>query len=190
MVAAQGIFLMPTYGFNLGSSHGSGSSVRIYVKKQVRLDRLNFNQSKMFKIGNVAVASVKNRLALAQGPNDTAAKPLVRRYAIWKTKRGKGNRRNLSLSGDMLRNFQVRTVTENRARAYVTGRSTEKSVWSKAKRPRFMGVENKVKAWAMQKIEPWMVLSPKNRASVMEAARRVLSEMAKGLAIERFLGGR
>lgn len=180
---------MPTYGFNLGGSRGSRSSVRIYVKKQVRLDRLSFHQSKMFKIGNVAVAAIKNRLSLAQGPNDTAAKPLTKRYAIWKTKRGKGNRRNLSLSGDMLRNFQVRTVTENRARAYVTGRSTSKSVWSKAKRPKFVGVENRVKAWAMQKIEPWMVLSPKNRSSVMEAASRVLREMAKRLTIERFLGG-
>ncbi|MEN6532175.1 MAG: hypothetical protein ABFD89_00835 [Bryobacteraceae bacterium] len=181
---------MPTYGFNTGGPYGRQSSVRIYVKKQVRLDRLSFDQTKMFKLGNVAVAAVKNRLSLAQGPNDTAAKPLTKRYAIWKTKRGKGNRRNLSLSGDMLRNFQVRTVSENRARAYVTGRSTSKSMWSKAKRPRFVGVENKVKAWAMQKIEPWMVLSPKNRASVSEAARRILREMAKRLTVERWLGGK
>ena len=81
-------------------------SIRIYQKKQIRLDRLNFRQTQMFKIGNVGVAAVKNRLAAAQGPTDGSAKPLTKRYAIWKTKHGKGNRRNLMLSGDMLRNFR------------------------------------------------------------------------------------
>lgn len=88
-------------------------SIRIYQKKQIRLDRLNFRQTQMFKIGNVGVAAVKNRLAAAEGPTDGSAKPLTKRYAIWKTKLGKGNRRNLMLSGDMQRNFQVRTVSEN-----------------------------------------------------------------------------
>jgi hypothetical protein len=92
-------------------------SIRIYQKKQIRLDRLNFRQSQMFKIGNVGVAAVKNRLAAAEGPTDGSAKPLAKRYAIWKTKLGKGNRRNLMLSGDMQRNFQVRTVSENKAKA-------------------------------------------------------------------------
>jgi len=91
-------------------------SVRVYLKKEVRIDRLNFRQQQMLKIGTVGVAAVKNRLAAAQGPNDGAAKPLSKRYAIWKTKLGKGNRRNLVLSGDMLRNFVVRTVSENRAK--------------------------------------------------------------------------
>ena len=54
------------------------ASVRIWQKKQVRLDRLNVKQTQMFKIGNVGVASVKNRLAAAQGPTDGAAKPLSR----------------------------------------------------------------------------------------------------------------
>ena len=73
------------------------ASVRIYQKKQIRLDRLNFRQTQMFKIGNVGVAAVKNRLAAAQGPTDSSAKPLTKRYAIQKTKLGKGNRRNLML---------------------------------------------------------------------------------------------
>jgi hypothetical protein len=92
-------------------------SIRIYQKKQIRLDRLSFRQTGMFKIANVGVAAVKNRLAAAQGPGDGAAKPLTKRYAIWKTKHGRGNRRNLMLTGDMLRNFLVRTVSENKARA-------------------------------------------------------------------------
>ena len=148
------------------------ASVRIWQKKQIRLDRLNFKQHQMFKIGNVGVAAVKNRVSAALGPSDAPAKPLTKRYAIRKTRLGKGNRRNLTLTGDMLRNFMVRTVSENRARA---GLSTRK---------------DRMKAWVNQKIEPWVVFSPKNKAAVLEAARRVLNEMKSTLLFERVLGGR
>ncbi len=148
------------------------ASVRIYQKKQIRLDRLNFRQAQMFKIGNVGVAAVKNRLAAAQGPNDSQAKPLTRRYAIQKTKLGKGNRRNLSFTGDMLRNFLVRTVSENKAKA---NNSTRK---------------DRLKAWLNQKIEPWVVFSPKNRTAVLDATNRILIENKSRLLVERALGGK
>ena len=148
------------------------ASVRIYQKKEARIDRLSVRQHQMFKIANVGVASVKNRLAAAQGPTDGAAKPLSRYYAIRKTKMGKGNRRNLMLTGDMLRNFQVRTVSENKAKA---SNSTRK---------------DRIKAWITQKIEPWAVFSPKNRAVVQQTAKQLITEMAPRLAVERSLGGR
>ena len=148
------------------------ASVRIYQKKEVRLDRLNIRQTQMFKIGNVGLASVKNRLAAAQGPNDGAAKSLSRYYAIRKTKMGRGNRRDLMLTGNMLRNFMVRTVSENRAKA---SNSTRK---------------DRVKAWITNKIEPWAVFSPKNRIVVQQTAQQVLNEIAPRLAIERSLGGK
>jgi hypothetical protein len=148
------------------------SSIRIYQKKQIRLDRLSFWQVQMFKIGNVGVAAVKNRVAAALGPSDSPAKPLTKRYAIRKSKLGKGNRRNLSFTGDMLRNLMVRTVSEKAAKA---GLSTRK---------------DRIKAWANQKIEQWLVFSPKNKAAVVEAARRVMQEAAKRLVIERGLGGK
>ncbi|MEN6533092.1 MAG: hypothetical protein ABFD89_05475 [Bryobacteraceae bacterium] len=147
-------------------------SVRIYQKKQLRLDLLNIRQSQMFKVGNVGVAAVKNRLSAAQGPADSAAKPLTKRYAIRKTKLGKANRRDLALTGDMLRNFLVRTVSENRAKASLSTR------------------KDRIKAWVNQKIEPWIVFSPKNKAAVLEATRRVLAEMKPRLIIERALGGK
>ncbi len=148
------------------------ASVRIYQKKEVRLDRLTVRQHQMFKIGNVGVAAVKNRLAAAQGPNDGSAKPLSRYYAIRKTKMGKGNRRNLTLTGDMLRNFQVRTVSEHKAKA---SNSTRK---------------DRIKAWITNKIEPWVVFSPKNREVVHQTARKILAEIAPRLLLERSLGGR
>ena len=147
-------------------------SVRIYQKKQIRLDRLNFRQAQMFKIGNVGLASVKNRLAAAQGPNDGAAKPLSRYYAIRKTKMGKGNRRDLMLTGNMLRNFQVRSVSENKAKA---SNSTRK---------------DRIKAWITNKIEPWIVFSARNRTAVLDATNRILIENKSRLVVEKALGGK
>ncbi len=146
------------------------ATVRIWQKKQIRLDRLNVRQQEMFKIGNVGVASVKNRLARAQAGEDGPAKPLTKRYAIRKTRMGKGNRRNLMLTGDMLRNFMVRTVSENKA---VASNSTRK---------------DRIKAWINNKIEPWAVFSPKNRDEVVALARKVITALAPRLAIERSLG--
>ncbi len=148
------------------------ASVRIWEKKQIRLDRLNFKQNQMFKIGNVGVAAVKNRVGAALGPSDSPAKPLTKSYAIRKTKLGKGNRRNLTLTGDMLRNFMVRTVSETSAKASVSTR------------------KDRIKAWINQKIEPWVVFSPKNREAVVQAARRVVNEMKERLLLERALGGK
>jgi transcriptional regulator of nitric oxide reductase len=147
-------------------------SVRVYQKKQIRLDRLSFRQTQMFKVGNVGVAVVKNRLAAAQGPTDSAAKSLTKRYAIWKTKIGKGNRRNLMLTGDMLRNFQVRTVSENKAKASTSTR------------------KDRIKAWITNKIEPWITFSPRNRNAVLDAMNRILQESKARLLVEKSLGGK
>ncbi len=54
-------------------------SVRVYQKKQLRLDLLNFRQRQMYELGGTGVAAVKSRLAAAQGPADNAAKPLTKR---------------------------------------------------------------------------------------------------------------
>ena len=148
------------------------ASVRIWKRKQLQLGSLNFQQSQMFKIGSVGVGVVKNRLRAALGPEDSPAKPLKKRYAIRKTKLGLGNRRNLIFTGDLLRNLQVRTVSDNRAKAALSTR------------------KDRIKAWANQKIEPWLVFSPKNKAAVVEATRRVFEEMKKRLMLERTLGGK
>ncbi|HWQ55164.1 MAG TPA: hypothetical protein VN442_15865 [Bryobacteraceae bacterium] len=148
------------------------ASVRIFHKKQIRLDHLSFKQHEVFKIGNVGVATVKNRLAAALGPTDGPAKRLSKYYAIRKTRMGKGNRRNLMLTGDMLRNFLVRTVSEKTAKARNSTRL------------------DRAKANTTNRIEPWIVFSPNNEKTVRAFAGRVLTEMAPRLVIERSLGGR
>ena len=50
--------------------------------------------------------------------------------------------------------------------------------------------KDRIKAWITQKIEPWAVFSPKNRAVVQQTAKQLITEMAPRLAVERSLGGR
>ena len=97
---------------------------------------------------------------------------LTKRYAIQKTKLGRGNRRNLMMTGDMLRNFQVRTVSDNKAKA---SNSTRK---------------DRLKAWINNKIEPWIVFSGRNRTAVLEATNRILIENKSRLVVEKALGGK
>jgi hypothetical protein len=148
------------------------AAARVFFKKQIRLDHLSFKQHEMFKIGNVGVATVKNRLAAALGPEDAPAKPLSKYYAIRKTRMGKGNRRNLMLTGDMLRNFQVRTVSEKFAKARNSTRV------------------DRAKANITNRIEPWIAFSPKDEKTVREFTGRVLNEMLPRLVIESRLGGK
>lgn len=148
------------------------ATIRVYQKRQLRLDLLHFKQRQMYDLGGIGVTAVKSRLGAAQGPSDGAAKPLTKRYAIWKTRKGRGNRRNLSFSGAMLANFQVRTVSDNRAKASLSTR------------------KDRIKAWANQKREEWMVFSPKNKAVVDEAARKMLEAMKPRLLVEKALGGK
>ena len=148
------------------------ASVRVYYKKQVRIDRMNFRQQSMLKIGTVGVAAVKNRLAASLDSNDAPSKPLTKGYARQKTRLGLPPRRDLMLTGDMLRNFQVRTVSDNQAKANNSSR------------------KGRMKAWINQKIQPWVLFSPKNQKAVAESASQVLKEMAPALVIERRMEGK
>jgi hypothetical protein len=97
-------------------------SVRVYVKKQLRLDLLTFRQRDMYEIGNAGLEAVKARLAAAKGPEDAPAKPLKVPYARQKSRRFLGNRRTLRFTGKMLDNLKIRTVSETAAKAGLTSR--------------------------------------------------------------------
>jgi hypothetical protein len=161
------------------------ASVKIYVKKQIRVDRLNFNQRQMLKLGTVGVAGVIARAQSATNVADSAAKPLSRGYAIRKSKLRGGqklagavggsraitNKRDLTLTGSMLGNLKVRTVSENRASAG----------WSTLK--------DRQKARNNERLEHFIDFSPRNTAKVVEAAERILgAELVPHLILEKFSG--
>ncbi|MCS7023889.1 MAG: hypothetical protein NZV14_03755 [Bryobacteraceae bacterium] len=137
------------------------------------MDHLNFHQFQMLKLGTVGLAAVKNRLAAGLGPTDGPAQPLTKRYAIYRSKRRKRRAvRHLSLTGNILCNLSVRTVNDPAAKAALSSR------------------RERIKGLANQRREPWLVFSPRNRAAVVVAARRMLRETTPQLLVERMLGGR
>ena len=145
-------------------------SVRIWQRKQLRLDRLTFRQRDMVQIGSAGLLAVKKRIAAVQGPADSAAKPLTKRYAIQKSKLRKGNLRDLWLTGRMLKNLTLRTVSDNSSKAALTSR------------------KERIKGLANTRVEPWVVFSPKNKIAVMEKAKQVFLEAKKRLIISKTTG--
>lgn len=158
---------MPTFVAKIGPSGVSVRStnprVRIWQKKKIVVDRLGFKQFQMLKLGTVGVAAVKQRVQAGLGPEDAAAKGLTRRYAIRKSMLRLGNTRNLTFTGQMLNNLQVRTVSEKEARAGLSTRI------------------DRIKAQANQNIEPWLVFSPRNQDAVKQAAKQIFAENARNL---------
>ena len=161
-------------------------SVRIWVKKQLRLDMLTFKQREMVQVGSAGLLSVFKRLSEAKGPTDAPAKPLStgfwrthrdgtktwinKGYAMQKARKRRGRFRDLKFTGDMLRNLSLRTVSDNSARAGLTSK------------------KQRDKGWANMKIEPWLVFSPKNKQAVIEKFQLVLKERIKRMVISKNTG--
>ncbi len=161
------------------------AAIRVWVKKRLRVDHLDFDQKQMLKLGTVAVAENKDRVGKARNLSDGPSKPLTKRYAIRKSRNlarggirrvgrgtGRKNVRDLSYTGNMLRNFQVRTVTERRAMARNSTRL------------------DRIKARSNQKKERWVGYSPQNVRNVTRAGTIILNEMLPRLVLKRVLGGR
>jgi hypothetical protein len=67
----------------------------------------------MAQLGNLGVDTIKNRASKVVGSDDVPMKRLSKGYAIKKTRLGKGNKRNLVLTGDMMDALSVRYATED-----------------------------------------------------------------------------
>lgn len=151
--------------------------IKVYVKKQIRLDRLDFSQRQMFTLGNVGLASRKNEIDQALNANGTTAKPLTKRYAIYKSRiskitQGRGrNVRDLRYTGDMLREWSVRTVSDKQAVAAWTTR------------------KGRIKARANESKESFISWSPRNTEDVTRVGQQLIEGSKQRLVIERILNG-
>lgn len=139
-------------------------SVRIWVKKQRVVSHLTFKQFQILKLGTVGLATVKNRVQAGRNSFDAPSKPLKKAYfrKKWKLFKKKPIR-DLTLTGAMLNNLQVRTVSNKRAQA----RNTT--------------VKDRQKANNNERIEPWMWFSPKNQQDIMRAAKLIFGDACRHL---------
>lgn len=139
-------------------------SVRVFVKKQRQVAHLGFKQFQMLKIGTVATAAVKNRVTSGLNAADAPSKPLSKGYAIFKTRRLRRKvKRDLTLTGQMLNNLQVRTVSNN----YAQSRNTTRKDREKANRN--------------QQVEPWVVYSRENERAITRATLLIFAENVRHL---------
>ena len=106
------------------------ASVKVSVKRSVRLRGPNLDNGALTKIGEVMVATMKTRIAQGMDADGNKALPLSRSYAIFKTGYLKKNRgigtnrpiRDLSLSGVSMQNYTLRRASDNVIRADATTR--------------------------------------------------------------------
>ena len=149
------------------------ASVRIWCKKQLQLGSLSLPQRRMMGLMSVALGEVIQRVKSATGPTDQAAKPLKPGYQRVKVGRWhKSGVRDLTLTGSMLKSLSVRTVSDNRASAAVTEAFQERNkAANRARRRKGLArVTNRIKAWANQKREAWLVFSPRNQEAIRKVA--------------------
>jgi hypothetical protein len=146
----------------LTSTPSSGGRVRVYVKRQLRFDLLDFNRQQMYRLGVFGVAEVLGRVRKAIGPEDGPAKPLkYKYYAKVKSRFGLSNKRDLwgfGRGGHMLDNLKVRTVGTNDVRA---GFSTKRA---------------RDKAAGNTRIQPFLVFSPSNVRRVSDTALKIFQK--------------
>jgi hypothetical protein len=145
------------------------NKVTVYVKKQLRLDRMTFRQQDMLQIGVTAVESVKGRIRNIQNANDAPALKLTPAYRRRKQKRTGRTVRDLSLTGKMLANFQVRTVTPTSAQARNTTRL------------------DRIKAAKNNDHEKWIAYSPKNITETVDAANLILKAALPRMVLQKQL---
>lgn len=146
------------------------ASIRIWQKKQLRLDTLTFRQREMVNVGAAGLLDLKRRVRAGLNPEDAPAKPLGKRYAMYKSRMHKGNRRDLWFSGKMLGNLQLRTVSDNVAKASLTSR------------------KERVKASANSLRDLWLAWSRRNKEVIVGRMRKVISDRMKRMVISKNTG--
>lgn len=140
------------------------AQIRVYVKKQLIVGSLAFRPQQMYKLGQIGTLDVKKRVGGGVNTLDAPAKKLSKGYAIWKTKKFKKKAiRDLTLSGQMLHNLQVRTVSNV-------------SVQSRNSTRRDRAVANR-----QQQIEPFLQFSRANQTKVHQTAQLVFRDIVRNM---------
>lgn len=153
----------------------SGQKVRFF-------GNINFTALQMKALGDIAIGVIKDRVSRGIGSDDAPMKPLSGKrsaifnangkfarqragYAEWKQKRGGQPIRDLTLTGAMLRNFTVRSVSETQVRMDITSQ------------------KERVKARANEQRSPWFGWSPRDLIEITAAGERLFKKNIAGMGI-------
>lgn len=158
--------------------------VKVWVKKKLQLGRLDLAQRDMYQVGQDAIFAMCDRLRQGRGPTDAPAKPLSKSYSIYKGRKGKGQKRDLFFTGQLLASVKVRSVTGNQV--WAAPGSEKRNVLRAApvgSKPVKGNVTNRDVARGNQKREPWFTLSPLNQRSVMAKVKTMVSRIKERLLL-------
>ena len=165
------------------------ATVRVYIKKQLRLENLSLMQREMWALGNVGLESVIKRVSSARDSNDAPAAPL--KSVSWKRiKMSRGLRpiRDLRGTGMMmpqkykgkkrLRKMQLKNVGHLLDQIKVTRVANNIAVIGEP-----TTVAGRIKARAHRAM---LLFSPKDRETIRQAAQRILNGIKNKLI--KFIG--
>lgn len=137
---------------------GSGQKLRVF-------GGLDFDYRQMYSVTQYGKDLIVSRVKAGLNVNDQPFKPLTKRYAIQKSKLRKGNRRNLTLTNDMLSNVSVRSVSEKEGRIDLTK------------------ANERMKARINEQIDPWWGWSTKDLAKLTQAAAAIFDGNVQNIGL-------
>jgi hypothetical protein len=143
----------------------SGAKLRIFGE-------ISFDVKQMHALAQLGVDLIKERVSRGVGSSDTAMPGLKRHYAIRKTRAGAGNRRNLRLTGAMLDNLTVRSVSASQARMDITS------------------ARERIKARANEKRAPWFGWSARDLAALAKAGEQLFRLNVADMGLGKVTRGR
>ena len=129
----------------------------VKIPKKIRLEKLNFPQREMLRLGELGVEAVKARVEAGRNLQDAPSKPLSKSYARRKLRARRKPIRDLKFTGKMMGAFRVRRTAENFATAGLGGERNK-------------GLFN-------QRIEEWLGFSEANRRRVLAEGQAILNRM-------------
>jgi hypothetical protein len=116
--------------------------IKIRVKTptgKITLSGFGPQKYQMYSWGKFAIEKVKERVSAGIGSDDAPLKPLSPGYAKRKQRIGKGSKRDMTFTGAMLKNLQIRAADPSKVRADITSRLARIKARTNERRTPFFG---------------------------------------------------
>jgi hypothetical protein len=138
------------------------------IAVKVDFTRLRFDvgalvpdKAQMRQVGEVALASIKSRVARGVGADDQQMPALTRSYGRFKKRRAGSSIRDLRLTGKMLDNLTVRSADKGEVTIALTSAA------------------ERVKGFRNQRISPWLGISPSDARAIMAKIAAIVVDNLK-----------
>ena len=166
-------------------------TVRVYVKKQLRLDLLSVPQRQMYQLGVAGLASIKRRVSNAYGGNDGPAPPLVNKRWM-RIKKAKGLRPIRDLRGTGMMWPENAKAGKRKPKLKFVGHLMEQMAVRKISGDNRVFIDEPTSRYGRKKARnlrnrAMLGFSPSDKATIIRNARVLLRELKSRMV--RAVGG-